>query len=273
MLLLPNGTVMASDGGTTGVGNGWDLLTPDNTGSYDNGTWSSLAPMSTQRLYDGSVVLPSGQVLVYGGEYSGASGAENEVNSGEVYNIATNTWTPMQTLSAALNPGNTYGDAPLELLPNGNVLGANNASSAADQGADSPTTYIYNPILNSWSAGPTKIDPGVSAWPESTSEESLVKLPGVGGNILDYELWASLDVSPGYGEYLNTATNTWTATGPVPVPLSQDNGASSAETELGPAMLLPTATCFRSAPTARLAPLAPTPPCMIQPPIPGRRAR
>src|SRR5437667_10805389 len=42
MLLLSDGTVMAADSGTS---SNWYQLTPDRTGGYVNGTWSTLTPM------------------------------------------------------------------------------------------------------------------------------------------------------------------------------------------------------------------------------------
>ena len=104
---------------------------------------------------------------------------------------------------------------------------------------EGPSTFIYHPTTNTWTAGPTKIDPGVSGYSESTDGDR-VKLPGTSGNILDYELWASLDQSQGYGEYLNGASMTWQTTGRVPVALSEDN-----ESELGPALLLPNGNVFQ----------------------------
>jgi hypothetical protein len=73
MMLLSDGTVMAQEGGSEK----WDKLTPDAAGSYVNGTWSSLASMSTQRLYFGSNILPDGRVFLVGGEYSGAGLPQN----------------------------------------------------------------------------------------------------------------------------------------------------------------------------------------------------
>src|SRR5262245_2242756 len=74
MLLMTDGTVMATDGGSA-----WYRLTPDASGSYANGAWSTLAPMHDTRLYDGSVVLPDGRLFVAGGEY-GTGG-----NTAEIY--------------------------------------------------------------------------------------------------------------------------------------------------------------------------------------------
>src|SRR5271163_4830754 len=51
MLLLTDGTVIChnSVGGTYGTG--WDRLTPDSSGSYVNGTWTTIASMNDDRLY------------------------------------------------------------------------------------------------------------------------------------------------------------------------------------------------------------------------------
>src|SRR5262249_55224877 len=66
MMLLTDGTVLAQQ---SGVSNGWYKLTPNASGSYVDGTWSTLAPMHEPRLYYGSNVLPDGRVFVIGGEY------------------------------------------------------------------------------------------------------------------------------------------------------------------------------------------------------------
>src|SRR5579872_1259616 len=59
MILLSDGRVLAktSAGGIDRYGNVWDVLTPDSTGSYINGTWSSIAPMHGTRLYYSSQML------------------------------------------------------------------------------------------------------------------------------------------------------------------------------------------------------------------------
>jgi hypothetical protein len=231
MLLLPNGNLMMQDNGTNGDTNAWYQLAPDSLGSYLDGSISSLANMNTQRDDYGSVVLPNGNVMVYGGEYSGPDDTENDVNSGEIYNPATNSWTTIASIPSSLDPTNTFGDDNLEVLPDGDVLAGYQLGTQ---------TFIYSPTTNTWSAGPTKLDPGVSGYPEWDAEESWVKLPGTSGNILDYELWASLNQLPGYGNYLNTSTNQWVATGGVPVPLS-----NTVETEVGPAILLPSGNAFQ----------------------------
>ncbi len=221
MLLQPNGTVMVNQSN----GAAWYQLTPDSTGSYVTGSWSYQSSMSTARLYYGSVILPNDNVMVYGGEYTGGS-SETDVNSGEIYNPSTNTWTVLPSVPASLDPTNAFGDGTLQVLPNGTVFAAY---------LNGPQTFIYNPTSNSWSAGPTKLNG------DRSDEEGFVKLPGTGGNMVDYEIWQSLASSPpGYAEYLNTATNSWVQTGGVPVPLTESN-----EDELGPGILLPNGEVFQ----------------------------
>ena len=64
MLLLSDGTVMAQDGGNTT----WYRLTPNSSGSYVNGTWSTRTSMHYSRLYYASAVLQDGRVFFAGGE-------------------------------------------------------------------------------------------------------------------------------------------------------------------------------------------------------------
>src|SRR5262249_33649749 len=62
MLLLSDGTVVA-DGGNDGTSQDWFQLTP-NGDNYAGGTWSTLASMSTQRLFFGSTLLKDGRLMV-----------------------------------------------------------------------------------------------------------------------------------------------------------------------------------------------------------------
>src|ERR1041385_673632 len=88
MLLLSDGTVLVkSSSGGGSYGNIYDRLTPNASGSYVNGTWSSIAPMISTRLYYSSQVLKDGRVYVAGGEY-GTGGAY-----AEVYDPITDEWT------------------------------------------------------------------------------------------------------------------------------------------------------------------------------------
>ena len=90
MLLLPDGTVMAQ----TADRAHWMTLTPDQQGSYINGTWAMTSSnvMSKPRLYFASQVLPSGKVWVLGGEYTGLGLPKNFDTTAD-YDPATNRWT------------------------------------------------------------------------------------------------------------------------------------------------------------------------------------
>jgi hypothetical protein len=60
-ILLTDGTVMLADNGCQD----WWKLTPDEFGSYVNGTWTQLAslPDGYSPLYHASAVLPDGRVI------------------------------------------------------------------------------------------------------------------------------------------------------------------------------------------------------------------
>src|SRR5215467_11101333 len=88
-LLLTDGTVMLQDAGCQD----WWKLTPDNTGSYLNGTWTQLAslPAGYSPLYHSSAVLPDGRLIIEGGEYNFLVPAWT--NQGAIYDPLANTWT------------------------------------------------------------------------------------------------------------------------------------------------------------------------------------
>ncbi len=221
MMLLSNGDVIAQGAGTS---NAWYELTPNSAGSYSSGTWTTLASMSTARLYFASNVLPNGDVFVVGGEYSG-SGASNLNNTGEIYDPVTNTWTP-----TANYPQGSFGDDPSEVLSNGTVLGGYVFSSY---------TAIYNPTTNTWTAtAGSKVDG------DRSDEEAWVKLPPVGsatdGDVLSYDVFYSASSGTFHAQVYQPSTGTWIEAST----LSSTNppsllSSSSVGSELGPGFLLP----------------------------------
>jgi hypothetical protein len=112
--LLTDGTVLYQGNGESDF---WKL-TPDNTGSYKNGTWSQMASLPSGYVPDAfaSAVLADGRVLIEGGEYN--NGAFALTNQGAIYDPAANTWT-------TVNPPSSWGyigDSPACVLPNGKFL-------------------------------------------------------------------------------------------------------------------------------------------------------
>jgi len=76
-------------------GQTWMKLTPDDKGSYINGTWTTLASEPVARLYFASQIMPDGRLFVAGGEYSGPGLLPNWSNTGEIYDPLANKWTPI----------------------------------------------------------------------------------------------------------------------------------------------------------------------------------
>ena len=189
MLLLTDGTVMVQG---YDPGDNWMRLTPDATGSYVNGTWSNLAPMSIPRLYFASHVLPSGEVWVLGGEYIGNPLIATWSNTGELYDPVANSWSPI-----AHHPEESFGDDPSMLLSNGKILAGSLFSR---------NSYLYDIATNTWSSAVAKV------YDDRSDEESWVKLPD--GSVLTYDLFNSVATGGSYAERYIPATNTWSSVSP-----------------------------------------------------------
>ncbi|MBA3832276.1 MAG: hypothetical protein H0X34_10360 [Chthoniobacterales bacterium] len=136
-LLLTDGTVMMHQYNSPK----WWRLTPDNTGSYLNGTWSQLASMQSSYapLYFASALLPDGRVLIEGGEYNFL--AQTETNMGSIYDPVANTWT-------VVNPPtgwSTIGDSPAIVQAEGTYMMGQGAFPSKKQ-------VTFNPATLTWSA-------------------------------------------------------------------------------------------------------------------------
>jgi len=206
MLQLTDGTVICHDtnGGGTGLGTGWNKLTPDIHGSYVNGTWSTIAPMNYDRLFFASQVLPSGKVFVAGGEY-GPGGKH-----GEVYDPVANTWT----LTGDPPTGYNIYDGNSEILPSGSVL-------LGPQITPSNTGYdceFFTPSTNLLTNAPTAL--------YNHDEAAWLKLPD--SSILFVGI-----LSTSSNRYI-PSLNTWVNDGTVPVNLYDAFGG-----EAGAAFMLP----------------------------------
>ena len=111
---LTDGTVMCQ----ADRSQDWYKLTPDNTGSYVNGTWTRLASLQPGYVPDdfASAVLADGRLVITGGEYN--NGQFTLTNLGAVYDPIANTWTPL-----AAPPGWDFiGDSPSVVLPDGRFV-------------------------------------------------------------------------------------------------------------------------------------------------------
>ncbi len=204
MLLLTDGSVMCQESG----GVRWSKLTPDDSGSYINGTWTPLAPMLNTRLYYASAVLRDGRVIVCGGEYSNAG---SETNKCEIYDPVSDTWTALAPPAGWTN----VGDAAACLLPDGRLL------MGYYQGTK---TAIYDPVAGAWSAGPDKGD--------SASEETWTLLPD--GTVLTVQC-----SNVPFAEKYLPSSNKWVKAGKL-----VSNIVENASLEIGPAVALPDGRAF-----------------------------
>src|SRR6202043_849132 len=98
---------------------------------------------------DGSVMLPTGDVLVVGGEYTDPAKplTPTHTNQGELYDAASNQWlttvAPFAPSQISGDPklADDFADGSLELLSNGKVLASY---------INGPETYLYDPATGSW---------------------------------------------------------------------------------------------------------------------------
>jgi Galactose oxidase, central domain len=270
MLLLPDGSIMAHAESTFGQSGGplqpgfspgpeqWYRLTPDGSGSYANGTWSTMPTMGTGRAFFGSVVLPDDRVMVMGGEFVSTTFGQAEDPTGEIYDPATNTWTPIapfpqpvfSSVPTGQNPfpPEAFGDGQLELMNDGTVLAG---FLGYQYGTGQSPTFRYDPASNLWVQDATLQNH------DRANEESWVKLGD--GSMLAYEVFGT---NPGEAERLvfgdTPAQDQWVDAGHVPVSLATNSNNFA---ELGAGTLLPDGRVFYLGATSNTA--------LYTPPSPG----
>src|SRR5437588_870351 len=219
-LLLTDGTVIAHNACAVD----WWRLTPDNHGSYVNGTWSQIAslPAGYGPLYFASAVLPDGRVVVEGGEYNFC--VPVWTNKGAIYDPVANSWTPVSPPSG----WSTIGDAQSTVLADGTFMLANCCSTQ---------TALFNPTHLTWSeTGAGKAD--------INDEEGWTLLPS--GKVLTVDAYVfSYDANGTNSELYNPATGAWSSAGSTIAQLWDScGGADLASYEVGPAVLRPDGTVF-----------------------------
>ncbi|HTT82507.1 MAG TPA: hypothetical protein VMF67_03415 [Rhizomicrobium sp.] len=232
-LQLTDGTVLAQGGGESD----WWVLTPDNTGSYVNGTWTQVGslPPGYQPYATASETLADGRVLLEGGEYNFNSFAFT--NLGAVYDPATATWTSVKPPKHWIN----IGDSPSTILPNGDFL-----------------------LGEKFTTQMAELNPKTMKWKELTStgkndfnaEEGYTLMPD--GTILT----ADVKANP-LSEYYDASTGKWTNLGSTVANLQgpqnccgncipygkNDKKCYDPPGEIGPALLMPNGSVFATGAT------------------------
>jgi hypothetical protein len=208
--LLTDGRVLVQQHSQTSGPDEYWTLTPDNTGSYVNGTWTEVAslPSDYAPLYHTDQVLADGRVVVEGGEYNFQQ--SDFTNLGAIYDPVVNTWT-------ALNPPSgwsTIGDGESVVLPDATMMLAN---------AVNFQEAILDPTTLTWTTtGAGKAD--------NNDEEGWTLLPD--GSVL------TVDTKNGTNSEL-WRNGTWSTAGSTIVRL-----ADPSSEEIGPAILRPDGTVF-----------------------------
>lgn len=216
MILLTDGTVIIHEEQDANPRN-WFKLTPDNTGSYINGTIAPIAstPSTYGPLFFGSVVLPDGRYIVEGGEYNNNCNGGCWTNLGAVYDPVKDKWT-------AVNPPagwSTIGDAQAIVLANGTYMQANCCNT--QQAYFNPKTLAWTNITNTG-----KVD--------RFDEEGWGLLPN--GEVLTVDA-----INAPNSELYNPTTKKWTSAGSTIVRLEDPSSQ-----EVGPFVLRPDGTVFAS---------------------------
>ena len=209
-MLLTDGTVLCHGPLT----NQWYKLTPTSTGSYQNGTWTSIAPMQSDYgpLYFASSVLSDGRVVVIGGEYNLDQGGV-WTNKGAIYNPVTDKWNILPA------PGGWtgIGDAQCQVLPDGRFLLAHIFDTQM---------AILDPKTMLWSI------PQGTGKTDRFDEEGWVLLPD--GSIITVDATNLL-----HSERYLPSQDKWISAGNTPAGL-----ADPSSQELGPMVLMPDGKVF-----------------------------
>lgn len=135
--LLTNGQVVVAGGEGTCVNGSCPVLATAELYNPATGTWTQTGSMTVTRTGHTATLLPTGQVLVAGGE-SGSTA--NAGSTAELYNSATGTWAATGGLSVP-----RFG-ALAGLLPTGQVL----VVCGAPAGYVLCAAELYNPATGTW---------------------------------------------------------------------------------------------------------------------------
>ena len=229
-VLLTDGSVLVNSMFFENHSDPWYRLVPDSTGSYINGTWVNAGslPSGYNPLYFASSVLPSGQVVVFGGEYNNGVGVWT--TDGALFNPTTSKWTSLTAPSG----WTTVGDAQSIILPNGHMMLANCCTTQE-------AILTLTGSTATWATtGTGKFD-----W---NDEEGWSMLPG--GNVITVDAYVgqSSCCKLGYQIY-NPTTGAWT----TPSNNTVVNLVDPSSLELGPMPLLPNGTVFAAGATTNNA--------------------
>lgn len=143
-VLLASGKVLVAGGYTTGPNN---TVKTANAELYDpaTGSWAAAGPLGDVRAEGLMQRLNDGRILLAGGKDPG-----NCTNRVELYNPASNTWSPGPSMHYARG-----GHFTLTLMPDGQALAVGGVAPSGYWNS----TELYDPLQNAWKyAGRLAVD-------------------------------------------------------------------------------------------------------------------
>ena len=228
-ILLTDGTVMLADNGCQD----WWKLTPDEFGSYVNGTWTQIAslPAGYSPLYHSTAVLPDGRVIIEGGEYNFLQ--PRWTAQGAIYDPLADTWTSVAPppFFGGFGPfPQTIGDAQAIVLSDGTYMQSDCCTK--DEALLDPATLTWTPT------GSGKFD--------IHDEEGWTLLPNKKVLTVDAYVF-QYDPTGTNFELYNPASGKWTSPGRGTGVQLWDSAAAcggNSSAEVGPAVLMNDGSVF-----------------------------
>ncbi|MBO9662615.1 kelch repeat-containing protein [Dokdonella sp.] len=228
--LLANGQLLVT-GGQTVNGSFYILASAERYDPTTN-TWTSAGAMATPRVGHAATLLPSGQVLVTGGQTTSSGGYLAEAQR---YDPATNTWTSAGAMATARSGHSAT------LLPTGEVSveGGSNGSylAAGERYSDAPATPILTwampaPIIYGTALGASQLNASASF--QGNSIVGTFTYTPSAGTLLNAGAGQTLSVEFAPADTVNYANASTTTTITVePASTTSSVSASPASTVFG----------------------------------------
>jgi galactose oxidase-like protein/Kelch motif protein len=183
--LLPNGKVLVAGG----TGSFFEITSAE---LYDpaTGTWTPTGNLNTGRYAHTATLLPDGKVLIAGGFQNSSYRPPVPLDSAELYDPATGTWSPTGNLITG------RGNHTATLLPNGKVLVA-----AGESGSPVASAELYDVASRTWTSTGNLNTPRTGHTATLLSNGTVLVAAGGGtGFLVSAELY-------------DVANGSWTSTG------------------------------------------------------------
>lgn len=236
--VLANGQLLVV-GGETSLGGGSRSLASAELFDPATNSWRPAGQLTLARGGHSATLLPDGRVLVIGGE-SDRDAPIGARPAAEVYDPATNEWTPLQPMATdgatSANTSFSRRHHTATMLANGRLLIAGGEPSrATDGGADLlATAGVYDPSANTWTRTGDLTAGRGGHTATLLPDGKILVVGGQTGGARGYRAeFAASRRAPGTADLFDPATNQWS---PAAAPVEERS--SHTATALGDGRLL-----------------------------------